>query len=69
MSKEGTWEGAKGVVPVGHFAYILEHFGTFWDILEHSGAVSNCTFAYCERISTWDSNTQTLGLIELRLRS
>ena len=40
MSKEGdvaTGEGAKGVVPVGHSAYILEHFGTFWDILEQSG--------------------------------
>ena len=47
MSKEGdvaTGEGAKGVVPVGHSAYILEHFGTFCihsgtfqNILDHSG--------------------------------
>ena len=37
MSKEGAvaaGAGAKGVVPVVHSAYILEHFGTFWNILQ-----------------------------------
>ena len=39
MSKEGAvaaGAGAKGVVPVVHSAYILEHFGTFWNNLELS---------------------------------
>ena len=40
MSKKGAvaaGAGAKGVVSVGHSAYILEHFGIIWDILEQSG--------------------------------
>ena len=44
MSKEGAvaaGAGAKGVVPVVHSAYILEHFGTFWNILGHSGTFWN----------------------------
>ena len=28
--------GAKGVVSVGHSAFILEYFGTFWNNLELS---------------------------------
>ena len=58
-----------------HSACILKHSGTFWNILhaffnilEHSGTVQT---AHSERISTWNSDrhkdTQTLGLVELRL--
>ena len=64
-----------------HSACILEHSGTFWNGLEYSGMVWNIlewsgTFWNCIDLHTGkefqygtQTDTQTLGLVELRLRS
>ena len=58
----------------GTFCNILEHSGTFCmhsgTFCMHSETFWNILHAHCERISTCpQTDTQTLGLVELRLRS
>ena len=62
-----------------HSAFILEHSGTFWNILAMSGTFWNIlhvfwnilhTYSnYLAVFSNWVTDRRTLGLVELRLRS
>ena len=58
-----------------HSECIMEHSGTFWNILEHSGTFWNILDVVegCMKVDFQvvhgQTDTQTLGLVELRLRS